>query len=131
MAVENIWWWFKEPSAKGDWAGTDQGGIALGNQGLASGSLVANIGPQSAVYAFAALQGLRYSPVPESEAPFIGFDTSCYVASYTKGGVSQVAGTPGIFDTDVDSVTFVWELASGWGVANTQVTFQIFGFGAE
>jgi hypothetical protein len=106
MAVQSIWWW---PM------------VLTTNPGLpTSGSFVANIGLQPTVYAVATMSGLSFE-TENPEGTYFAVRGAAWVQDYTKKGVSQlspkvVAGrqqapgpvTPGIFDSDVDSVTFEW-----------------------
>ena len=119
MAVQSIWWWPVRP-----WSGS--GG------GQQSWSMDVSI-PAETVYAFAAMQNFSFATegYPGNFSAFGG------VASYTKSGVPQPVGNdqrngvlPGIFDSEVDTVTFSWGVLAGEDrETGADFTFQIFGFG--
>jgi hypothetical protein len=114
--ADNIWWWHSEPSSGGP---------------LVTGTLLADLGsrPQPTVYAFGAIQRLRYVSASDT-APFLA--AKAYVDSYTVNGVpvSGFVPAPAIWAHDVDTITFAWELNPERGAyGDIWFTFQVFGFG--
>jgi hypothetical protein len=116
MALENIYWW---PVSDFFAHGT-----------LSFWSVDVNIPPQT-VYAFVSLSCAELhgdTSIDPVKVPPIG--PVCRIASYSTrdpstGHIDTHSGGPGIFDNNVVTVSFEYEVAN----ANGDLTLQIFGFG--
>jgi hypothetical protein len=128
MPVDNIWWWPVR------WEAIN---------GTITSSMDVMI-PAQTVYGFAAMQSFNFTIWATDPSPSgaQGFGAWSGISSYTKNGVPNNVGqgqlggiVPGIFDDDVDSITFAWgagaqQLETGDGnTCNADFTFQIFGWG--
>ena len=123
MAFDGIWWWWENPHA------SQKTGAVTGSQ-----TLNLNATPRT-VYAFGTVQRLRHkqSSLVWGRYYPIDFDGSCWVDSYVKNTAETLAeGAPGIWDHNVSSVTFMWNLYPGPsgsdGESDMTFTFQVIGW---